>query len=387
MTRSIKHIALIATNYPSPAHPARGTFVEQLVKAIARLGTRCDVIHPLPVHKVMAERTAAKQGTPHDYGTLPVSVVRPKYASFSSKRFGPINTSLATQFAFERAAFRAVRRLPGTPDAIYGHFIHPAGMAAVKLGRRLGLPSFVAVGESSAWGVKSIGWARTRKVFRHITGVVAVSEVNRRHMISDIGVPAERTAVFPNGADLGAFYPRDKKEMRRKHQLPQDKFIVIFLGHFDERKGVRRVEEAVEGLDGVGVVYVGQGSLAPRGSQVLFKDIVPHDTIPEMLCAADLFVLPTLREGSCNAIVEAMACGLPVVTSVGEFNDDLVDDTMSLRVDPRNVGAIREAIVRLRDDVQLRAEMATAAADRGRQFDINRRAERICSWIAERIGQ
>ncbi|KKK57451.1 hypothetical protein LCGC14_3054320, partial [marine sediment metagenome] len=215
MTRSLEHIALITTNYPSPAHPAHGTFVEQLVKAIARLGTRCDVILPLPLHEVMLERRALKQGTVCDYGTLPVTIARPKYPSFSNKRVGPIDTSLATHFAFQRAALRAVRRLPGTPDAVYGHFINPAGATAVKIGTRLGIPSFVAVGESSMWAVKGIGWARTRQEFRDITGVVAVSEANRRQMISDIGVPAERTAVFPNGADLGVFHPRDKKEMRQ----------------------------------------------------------------------------------------------------------------------------------------------------------------------------
>ena len=103
-----------------------------------------------------------------------------------------------------------------------------------------------------------------------------------------------------------------------------------------------------------------------------------------MLSACDVFALPTLIEGSCNALVEAMACGLPIVSSAGEFNDDVLDDGMSIRIDPLDVPAIRQAIVRLRDDAPLRARMAAAALQRARLFDIDARARRILAFMAER---
>jgi len=115
---------------------------------------------------------------------------------------------------------------------------------------------------------------------------------------------------------------------------------------------------------------------------VVFVGSQPHRRVPEILAAADAFVLPTDIEGSCNGIIEAMACGLPVITSEGDFNDDLVDETMSIRVDPRDVGAIRAAIVTLQQNQQIREELAAAALERSRQFDINRRAEKVLSWIA-----
>ena len=111
---------------------------------------------------------------------------------------------------------------------------------------------------------------------------------------------------------------------------------------------------------------------------------VTHEEMPALLSACDVFVLPTLIEGSCNALVEAMACGLPIVSSTGEFNDDVLDESMSIRIDPLDVAAIRAAIVRLRDDPALRARMAAEALRRSRLFDVDDRARRMLAFMAER---
>ena len=92
-------------------------------------------------------------------------------------------------------------------------------------------------------------------------------------------------------------------------------------------------------------------------------------------------MLPTLQEGSCNAIVEAMACGLPIISSDGAFNDDLLTDEMSIRVNPKSVEEIHQAIITLRDDPVRRKQMADAALERSKQFDVDDRAERILSFI------
>jgi glycosyltransferase involved in cell wall biosynthesis len=92
-------------------------------------------------------------------------------------------------------------------------------------------------------------------------------------------------------------------------------------------------------------------------------------------------------EGSSNATVEAMACGLPVIVSRGEFNDDIVDDACAIRVDPTDFSAIRQAIQRLRDDPGRRESMAAAAKRKAASLDINRRARSILDWMEERIAE
>lgn len=110
-----------------------------------------------------------------------------------------------------------------------------------------------------------------------------------------------------------------------------------------------------------------------------------HDDVPLYLNAADVFVLPTLQEGCCNAVVEAMACGLPIISSNLPFNWDVLNLDNSIMVDPLNVEEIKQAIIKLRDDVQLRLAMSCAALEKAKELTIQERAAKILSFIQSRM--
>jgi glycosyltransferase involved in cell wall biosynthesis len=173
--------------------------------------------------------------------------------------------------------------------------------------------------------------------------------------------------------------------MRKRFRLPVDSFLVGCTGHLSHRKGQQRVLDAIIGLDNVGGIFIGSGVPASSTVPVYFNRAVEHEQVPGLLSACDVFVLPTLEEGSSNAIIEAMACGLPIVSSNGEFNDDLLNNEFSIKVDPLNINEIRNAICTLRDEPALRARMAAAALQRARQFDINTRARCILNFMVEKI--
>jgi glycosyltransferase involved in cell wall biosynthesis len=101
----------------------------------------------------------------------------------------------------------------------------------------------------------------------------------------------------------------------------------------------------------------------------------------DYLGACDVFVLPTRIEGSCNSVIEAMACGLPVITASGRHMDDIVDDDTALRVDPADAGAIRAAILALRDDPDRRRRMAAADVAKAKTLELNKRARRVTAWL------
>src|SRR5699024_7768166 len=141
----------------------------------------------------------------------------------------------------------------------------------------------------------------------------------------------DKIKVIPNGFRPERFYPRSKIESREKFGLPKDKFIVAFVGSFDHRKGSRRLDEAVDQLDSVYSIYAGKGEMPPQSTKCLYQNTVNNEDLPYFYSAADAFVLPTLNEGCCNAIIEAMACGLPIVSSNRPFNDDILDESCSIR--------------------------------------------------------
>lgn len=378
---SIDHILFLASGYPSKTHPYHGSFVKELVHAFARLGKRCTVIRPVKVFDGLHNAPPPYRVIELESEPAPVTVISPRFLSCSNKKIFNFNTFTLTQMGFEMAVFSALSRMEEKPDAIYGHFLYPSGGTAVQLGRKFNIPSFVAVGESSFWTVEPLGFERAISEFSSVSGVVAVSTVLKKRLVLEIGIPEKKIGVFPNGTNFEKFFPSNKTQNRTRLRLPHNKFIVAFLGSFSERKGVMRVVEALKDNAEIGLILIGAGRQVPIGANILFKGPVPHERVPEYLSLADVFVMPTDAEGSCNAIVEAMACGLPIITSKGEFNDDLVDDTNAIRIDPYDIDAIRKAVILLKEDRGLREMLSAGAMRKAKELDINLRAKRIFEWM------
>jgi teichuronic acid biosynthesis glycosyltransferase TuaC len=391
---AISHLCVITGGYPAPARPAHTPFVRQFALAVARQGVDCTVIHPVAIHKGMNSKGFPFRNIETVGNGRSVEVMRPLFLSLSSRksfaRFGRLNPGVITLWSFSRAVKNTLKQMAIRPDALYGHFLYLAGAAAVKAGKDLGIPTFPGMGESvkagnTIWTVAKYSDGMSKEIFSGVRGLIVNSSLLKRMATQQLSISETRIGMFPNGIDPERFYPRSKESMRRRFGLPSDRFLVGCTGHFSYRKGQQRVLNAMDRQENVGGVFVGSNVPAQSAVPVCFNRTVDHEQVPELLSACDVFVLPTLAEGSSNAIVEAMACGLPIVSSKGTFNDDLLTDEMSIRVDPLDVQEIRNAICTLRDDPALRVRMAEAALRRSRQFDINDRARRILSFMTEKM--
>ena len=382
----MKHIVFITSNFPCRSNPTYGIFVKQIVLAVARQGVKCTVIQPRGIHL-----TIQGKGDPYrihvkeEGAPFPITVLRPRFLSCSSRKIGSYNTGRLTFRNFSKATKKALRGLDDQPDALYGHFLYYAGAAAVQAGNLLKMPAFPSMGEGELWTIRPFGLERAKRELCTATGFITNSTVLKKILNKKLEIPPEEVEIFPNGVNLGRFYPRDRLAMRNKYKLPKKSLLVAYLGNYLYQKGAVRVGKAIDGLADVAGIFMGSGPHPPTGGNIALNQRVDHNRVPELLSAADIFVLPSLAEGSSNATIEAMACGLPVIISKGKFNDDIVNDRVAIRLDPLDVDAIRVAIVRLRDDSALRKQMSEEALTWSRNFDINLRAKRILAFMEERI--
>jgi len=375
-------LAVVTANYPSPADPARGAFVATFVGQISRTED-VTVIAPERIRFLPRRKPNGRQRP--DEG--PARVLRPLYPSWSDKVLpGGFSTFRLTQRSFRRAAVRASRDLP-RPDIVHGHFLFPAGTSALALAESWGVPATVAVGESRpTYYELHLGLELMRSLAQRFAGLVCVSERNRDYVVERLGVQPDRVLLLRNAADTTRFYPRDREEMRRRFGLPQERPIVAFTGGFNESKGPLRVLEAIRRLPEAGAVFLGSGPLRPSGRQVLFAGDVAHEAVPDWLSAADVFVLPTKAEGSSNAVAEAMACGLPVVTSDIPSMRTMVGEDAGLLVAPNDVNAMASAVAEIFGDMDRRTAMASAALRRARSYTLADRVKLIAQWFREIRG-
>lgn len=371
---------LACCGFPSRERPSHQPFVRELLAAVAARGADLAVIAP---ESIWARRPHPPRRS--EVAGLPVH--RPRFASFSEVSLPVVgSTGRWSDASYRRAALRAARSV-GPADVCFGHFLYPHGLAAAAIAARRGIPAVLSLGESSfrryerAYAVREMA-----ADFQRFRAIVANSPVLEAQLVERYGVPKERITVLPNGVDEERFRPLDRAASRRRLGLPEGRPILCFVGHWSERKGPLRVLEAIAGRPDIGAVFLGRGLQRPSGPQVLHAGPVPHEDVPVWLSAADLFVLPTLDEGCSNALLEALACGLPVVTSDRPFNRAVMDESVGRLVEPRDPAAIGAAIAELVDRPGERAKLAAAALAHARAFSLGLRASRVLALLRDVAG-
>ncbi|MEW4570355.1 glycosyltransferase family 4 protein [Tautonia sp. JC769] len=185
------------------------------------------------------------------------------------------------------------------------------------------------------------------------------------------GTPGERIRVIPYAADTGRFRPKEGK-------THDDSCTFLFAGGISQRKGIayllrawQRVRRPGWRLQLLGAAPRDLGPLAGLMGGVELLGRVPHGEVPGVMASADVFVFPSLFEGSAVVTYEALACGLPsvVTPSSGSVARDGVDGIV---VPPAEVEALAKAMERLGTDPELRASCASAARSRAEAFDWER---------------
>lgn len=386
----IKKITIVSEDYPAMEHPSY-LFVQQLAHSIKQQGVNISVVAPqsiihaivhrkklLPRHSLCCTETGDKY-----------NIYRPYILSFGNfaffRKFADwINKMVITN---------KVRKI--TSDVIYAHFWSSA-IPVYKYCLNNKIPLFVACGEGDNAledMITRMSHKKIEQLSEAVTGVISVSSENKRKCLEFGLVHETDILVSPNCVNTKLFKAKSGiLSFRQELGINEEDFLVIFVGVFTPRKGPDRVANAIRRLNDKNIKVIFIGNEFPGYEYkfscpgMVYKGNVEHDILPDYLNSADVFVLPTQKEGCCNAIVEALSVGLPVISSLGAFNDDILDDSNSIRVDPDDIEEIANAVKLLKSNERLRQNMREYSLRRHEDYSIENRARKIIAFMESKIN-
>jgi glycosyltransferase involved in cell wall biosynthesis len=389
-------VLVFSTLYPNAAQPNHGIFVENRLRhTLAQGGIEATVLAPVPYFP-FAGPSFGRYGV---YARVPRREIRhgleihhPRY---------PVIPRIGARFTpgfLYRAARRALREIGGDGaqpfDLIDAHYFYPDGVAAARLARELEIPLLITgrgtdltLIPQSAPERAQIQWAS-----KQASGLITVCE-DLRHKLIDLGEAPSRIVSLRNGVDLARFSPGDRAGSRAR--LGLSGFTLLSVGSLIPRKGHELIIEALRDIPDAGLMIAGSGPMRAElervaqekgvAGRVRFLGEIAHDDLTDAYRAADMFVLASSREGWANVLLEAMACGTPVVaTNVNGTPEVIQDSALGQLVEERTPAALARAIAALR----LRAPDRNAVRAYAEQFswEATARANKALFLAAARYG-
>ncbi|MEJ2564761.1 MAG: glycosyltransferase [Gammaproteobacteria bacterium] len=355
-------LLVFTTLFPHPGQPQAGVFIRERMFRVAQI-LPLIVVAPVPwfplQRLIRLFRPHFRPSAPRHEMQQGIDVYHPRF--FSIPGFCKSWDGLFMALACCRLLSR-LKRQRGF-DIIDAHFAYPDGYAATLLGKWSSLPVTITLRGTEVPLAKDP--ARRDRIVRALARaerVFAVAEALKRHVVK-LGVNSDKILVVGNGVDSGKFNPVPKIEARAALGLPLDAPILITVGGLVERKGFHRVIECLPALlrqfPGLRYLIVGgpcaEGDWRPQlealvarlGLQdvVHFLGAMPAERLRVPLSAADVFALATRNEGWANVLLEAMACGLPVVTTdVGGNKEVVCNQELGTIVRFGDADALRKAL-------------------------------------------
>jgi glycosyltransferase involved in cell wall biosynthesis len=317
-------ILTVSTLFPNEAQPTHGIFVEtRLRKLLADGRVRAQVLAPVPwmpplvsYRSLETLRKVSRRSQRHG-----ISVSHPRYVVVP--KFG-MNIAPYTLYLAMRSEFKRLLAEGAKVDAVDAHYFYPDGVAATWLAREFDLPIVITARGTDINLIPNYRFPRRLIVnaARNADGIITVCQALKERLI-ELGVPAHDITVLRNGVDLELFRPRDRIALRRSMGL--EGFTLVSVGHLIERKGHHHVIAALSSLRDVTLLIAGGGeersrleALAVRlgvAERVRFLGTLDQSALCDLYNCADATVLASSREGWANVLLEAMACGTPVVAS------------------------------------------------------------------------
>jgi len=348
-------LLFVSNLFPNPAEPTRGVFNAQQVAALSKL---CEVIVIAPSTRTLSDETYRG-----------VRVIHPKFFHV------PLLSRPLNGWLFARAIEPVIRRQRF--DMVLASWAYPDAYGVMLVAERRKFPFATEVLGSD---VNAFFENPARK--RQILRVLQASRVvfaKSRALQTRLAAEGIESVIHYNGIDREKFHPLDRAEVCRKLGLDAKRRRVLYVGNLVPVKGPTVLAKAAEQLAETDVIFVGSGTEKINTGRCVGAR--SHDEIALWMNACDVLCLPSLNEGLPNVLLEAMACGLPVVASrvggVPEIVREGVNGLLTPAGDAAALAvALRQALMLRWDSVEIRKSVAA--------FDWDRNARELVQALEER---
>jgi teichuronic acid biosynthesis glycosyltransferase TuaC len=395
------NVLVVSRLYPRPNDPVLGIFVEEEVRELSGQ-CRIRVVSPVPWFPPLERfpRWYAYSQFPQREIRAGVEVLRPRALLLPRNLLFPL-MGLSFYLTLRSALRRLLQELP--IDLIHAHTAYPDGFAAALLGRATDLPVVISLhgGDVNLYFRRFSGRKQGLWAITHANRVIASSRSLQHTVVDKYGADPGRIAVVPSGVDTGKFRPLARQKAESSLSLAPQAPRLLYVGAITRSKGIHHLLRAFARLDRAVIdpprlLLVGNGDYAGParllaeklgvGERVTFVGQRPNDEIPLWINACDLLVLPSLSEGFGVVLVEALACGKPVVATACGGPEDIVTPEVGILVPPGDESSLAEALtVALNDGHRFNAESIRRYAQDN--FAYERVGARILNLYREVLAQ